>query len=473
MASRVVVEWTRSSLRLVLAEGRGARWKIKGIHSQVTGDITEALKALLKKAARSGDAQVIGVVSREQVITRVVKFPTTQAAELAQMAELYAKAQLPYPREQLVMDSYVLSQEAGFSTVAIVACQRDLIDRQLAVLRGAGLSVDFLTVSSWGVLGWYRHLLARAGPNFRVGADKEPCLVLNIDDARTDLVLINQGRVLSSRSIGQGVQDWTLSLAEAGELLSLEVERSRAAIRKELPGTEVRSVLLTGLGPLPQWREQLAQRLSLPAAAVSVDQTLKEAGGGLMQSSPIVAAGLASSDSRELLNLSPAEVRVQVRHRQQVKELAIVSALALAAVALGSAVLAVRVFRQRQLIVQLDQLVARIEPDAKQVQERTRATQLVDSVLRDRGRFVSTLAGIFRSTPSGITLDALTFERSRKELVLRGSAPTTQEVLDFIKNLEQLDQVAGVDLRYSTRRSTPSGERTDFELMVRPAERLT
>jgi len=152
MATRLVVEWTRSSLRLAVAEGSGTHWRLKALHSQATGDVTEALRALLKSTKVTAQ-QVIGVMSREQVITRVVKFPSVQPAELAQMAELYAKAQLPYPREQTVMDFHVLSQAAGFSTVAIVACQRDLIDRQLAVLRNAGLAVGMLTISSWGVLG--------------------------------------------------------------------------------------------------------------------------------------------------------------------------------------------------------------------------------------------------------------------------------------------------------------------------------
>ncbi len=124
----------------------------------------------------------------------------------------------------MVIDFHVLSQQQGFSTVAVVACQREMVDRQLQILQEAGLPVTLLTVSSWGVLGWYRQ--AR-----QPGQASEPVLVVNVDDTRTDLVLIAESRILSSRSVSQGAQDWD-ALGDAAELLAIEVERSRAAIRK-------------------------------------------------------------------------------------------------------------------------------------------------------------------------------------------------------------------------------------------------
>jgi Tfp pilus assembly PilM family ATPase len=458
---------------VALAEGSGAQCRIRAIHSQpigVIGETAEALRGLLRSTVKSAAAQVIGVVAREQVITRVVKFPTIERGELAQMAELYAKAQLPYPREQTVMDFHVLSQREGFTTLAIVACQRDLVGRQLALLREAGLSPALLTVSSWGVLGWYRQILHRSGAGQAVQANsiKEPSLVVNVDDTRTDLVLIADGRILSSRSVGQGAQDWE-PLGETTDLLGLEVERSRAAIRKELPGTEVRSIILTGLGALGQWNEPLSQRLGLPVIVIDGKEPL-QLGATPMSTpiSPVVVGGLACSEVRELLNLSPPEMRVQVRHRQQVRELVRVALLLMGVLALGSSLLALQLFRQRNMTVQLDQALMDIEPTAKRIQVKSRSAQLVGSMLEGRRRLAMTLSGIFHITPTAVTLEGLTFERAKREVVLRGNAASTQAVLDYIKQLEHLEGVGGVDLKYSTRRSTPAGERTDFELALRP-----
>ena len=469
MATRIVVEWTRETLRVALSEGIEARCRIRAVHSQPiapAGTVGDALRGLLK-TAKTPEATVIGVIPREQVITRLVKFPTTDAGELAQMVELYAKAQLPYPREQTVLDFHVLKQEDGFSAVAVIACQRDVINRHLTALREAGLSPALLTLSSWGVLGWYRKVRAQASQQ---GTADEPCLVVNVDDARTDLVVIGEDRILSSRSIGQGAADWA-DAGEAAELLQLEVERSRTAIQKELPGTDVRSLLLTGLGALPQWREQLAQRLGLPALVVESKQPLKGWVGPMATpASPVVIGGLACSGMEGLLNLNPPDVRTHVAHRRKVHELVTVSALLLGVLALGAGLLAMQAVRERRLAVRLERALTQVEPAAKLAQAKTRSTQLVGFVLEGRRRLAANLVGVFDSTPADMTLETLTFERARREVVVRGNAASNQTVLDYIARLEHLDGVTNVQLKYSTRRSGAAGERTDFELAFHQRE---
>ena len=473
MARRLVIEWTRATVRLALAEERGRQARLLTLLVEPVGpggDVAGALRALLKKVKPSWD-QVIGIIPREQVITRTVKFPTTQPAELAQMVELYARAQLPYPRAEALVDFHVMRQLEGFSTVAIIACQREVAERYLALLREAGLSIGLVTVSSWGVLGWarralYQHgtgrALSRAGPR----TAPEPSLVVNVDDTRTDLALIAEGRLLSSRSVGQGSQDWEVS-GEAVELLALEVERSRAAVRKELSGTEIRSMVFTGMGPLGQWAEQLGQRLALPASAIEGREPFTEwTSPAAAPISPVVIGGAACSESRDLLNLNPPELRVQVRHRQQVRDLVTMSVLFMAVLALGAGVLALQISRQQRMAKQVDRVLEDIEPTAQHLQETARTTRLVTTLMERRRRLAATLAGVFRTTPPAVALEAVTHEGARGELVLRGSAASTQEVLGYIASLESLEGIRGVHLKYSTRRTTPTGERTDFELVL-------
>ncbi len=462
MAARLVIEWTRATLRVAMAEGEGPKAKVRSILGQPlgpSGEMASVLRALLGKRLPSA-AQVIAVVPREQVITRVVKFPSTKSSELTQMVALYSKAQLPYPGEQAVFDFHVISQQEGFSTVAIVACQREVVDRQLTTLRDAGCSDIFLTVSSWGVLGWYQKTQ-------KAGDGKEPALIVNVDDHRTDLVLIADGRIVSSRSVGQGAQDWE-GLEDSAELLAQEIERSRSALRRELPGTDMRSCVLTGLGTLGPWSQSLAARLGLPVTAVDARQPFPEWTMPLSSAiSPVVVGGLACSELRSVLNLSPAELRAHAQHRQQVRELVTVSGLLLGVFALGAGLLSLQMSRQRQVAGQLEQLMRQVEPSAKRAQEQHRSADLVRSVLADRKQLAAMLSSVFRVTPPSLALEAVNFERPRREFVLRGSAGSTQDVLEYIKLLERVDGVEDVHLKFSTRRDTPAGERTDFELSLK------
>jgi len=477
MATRLVVEWTRSTIRVAVAEGKGTSWSLRAVLSQpasTVAEATEALRTLLQPVKQAARAHVIVVLPREQVISRAVKFPTTKPDELAQMVELYTKAQLPYPKDQAVSDFHLIGQEGGFSQVGVMACHQEAVGRYLTVLREAGLSVSLLTVSSWGVLGWYQLLRARAGKSAKTAAGKvpvpslpdEPHLVVNVDDTRTDLVLVGEGKILSSRSVAQGLVDWEPQGA-ALELLAQEVERSRAAVRKELTGIDLRSLIVTGRNVSAPWVEQLGGRVGLPMVAVDPQLALTFASApDALTVSPVVIGGLACGDLRGALNLNPPELRVQVRHRQQVRQLMTVGILVVAVLGLGSALAGVEMMRTRRLEAEVSSLVRQIEPTAKALREKARVSQVVLSVLEDRERFTATFAGVMTATPADIELEAVTYEQNRMEFVVRGRAPATQTVLDYAERLQQLENVESVRLKYSTRRRTPTGERTNFELII-------
>ncbi len=463
MKTRLVIEWTRMTVRVALAVRRGKRWRLRAFRFGAlgpTGHPARTLRELLK-GARARHAEVIGIVPREQVITRVVKLPSTQPAELAQMVQVYARGQLPYPGEQAVTDFYVLHQSEGFSTLVVVACQREVLDRQIAVLQEAGISSSLFTVTSWGVLEWYRQL-HKDGP---ASQPAQPCLVINVDDARTDLVLIADGRILSSRSIGQGAQDWQVP-GEAVELLILEVERSRVSVRKELPGVEIRALLMTGFGETGAWAQELARRLNLPVETVDAAHPFgtRIAPAAL---SPAVACGLATGGLGEVVNISPQDVRAQVSHRRQMQELVVVSVLLVGVLTLGAAALALRVSQQRQVAATLQQALREREPIAKRLTEESRAAQMIGAILEDRRRLATVLSHVFQLTPSSVSFEAIVVERRNREVTLRGRTQSTQTVLDFAKQLEEISGIAKVLLNYSTRRATADGERIDFELTLR------
>jgi Tfp pilus assembly protein PilN len=171
-----------------------------------------------------------------------------------------------------------------------------------------------------------------------------------------------------------------------------------------------------------------------------------------------------------LLNLSPPEVRAHTSHHRKFGELVTVGALAFGVLAVGAVVLGMQLFRERRAAGRITQVLSEIEPAAKRVQEKTRSAQLVDGVLERRRRLAAHLSSILRHLPSDAVLETFTFERGRRELVVRGNAGSTQTVLEYIKQLERIEGIGQVQLKYSTRRSTAAGERTDFELVMRQQE---
>ena len=467
MKLRVVVEWTRGSARLALCEHRGRQVRLRSFRQEPLGPDADARPVLrrLIGASAGRKAALVGVIPRESVLTRVVAFPTVVASELASMVELYAKSQLPYPREETIIGFEPVRREGGQTTVLLVAAQREVIERHVAVLREAGLPVETLTLSSSGVAAWaalaqQRGLLAQV---------PDPMLVVNVDDTRTDLVVVEAGRVLSARSLGQGAQDWGTG-TDVTALLAQEIDRSRTALRKELSDTDVRAVVLTGVEAAASWAQALGARVDVAVHAANAAQSFVPQMMPGASISPVVVGGLASQSSARWMDLSPPEHRTRQRHHSQLRELVTAGGLLLAALIIGGSVLALRIGRDRRLAHQLDAVLQEAEPAATAAQRRARTARLVAGVVEDRRHLAGLFAAIFRETAQPLALESVAFERVRGEVVVRGFGPSTQAVLEYVQRLQALEDVARVQLKYSTRRAGASGTRTDFELSVWPTK---
>lgn len=76
------------------------------------------------------------------------------------------------------------------------------------------------------------------------------------------------------------------------------------------------------------------------------------------------------------------------------------------------------------------------------------------------------LAELFRFTPPAISFESVIFERARGELIVRGTAPTTRDALDYVHALEQSPQWTRVELRYSRRHGGSAGSYVEFEVAL-------
>ena len=462
---RLVIELTASSLRCLHVEGRGRFLRVRQflvdplLPEESAG---ERLSRLIRgRGVRHRVA--MSAMPRDQCLTRLLTLPTTRDDELAQMLELAGNTQFPYPPDATVVDVAVVNQHAGATTVRLVACQRERIEQHLAILRLADIEPLAITPSSWAVCAWYQRL--GRGPDIQ-----EPSLIVNVDDDHSDLVLVHTGRVLWSRVISQGFQAWQ----DASEWLSLlmqECEQSLAMVRREGPGVDVRMLVLTGLGPLGDWKGIIEQRLGKPVVVRDAHGRLRlPASPSDAGASPVVVLGLAVADAQELVDLLPPEIRqARVRHRR-LQDAILTGGLCLAACWLGVGLLAAQVRRQERVVAQTASVLNQLESLAEQTEQRARNLSLFERVIAGRRVTATMLAELLRLTPTDVDVSRLAFERSRGELVVGGSASTTRQALDYLRQLQRSAQWERVDLRYAARRSTRAQSRTDFELVLRCRE---
>lgn len=476
MGRRIVVEWTKQTVRVAVSDGSGSRFRLRTIratsnHTQLSP--SETLRQLLK-GLNAKHAQIVGVIAREQIIMRVVKFPTLQDDELSNMIEIYSKAQLPYPRDQVVIDYHILSRSEGFSTVGLVVAEQRMLEKNGSIMREAGLHPGSFTLSTSGVFEWHRNVLPLIMRKLGIMQKEDqslfdqgsPLLIVNIDDARTDFVVVIGDRLLTNRSVGQGIENWS-SHGQAVELLGTEIERTRAVFQKEMPEIQIQSVLLTGISDL-QWQAPLSERLGLRVNGVDPTIVFKKQLAACSESiSPVVISGLALSNLRGTINLMPPETKLRVQHHRKLEELVLIACLLVAVMFTAAGFLALRIFRQQNLSMQLSRAVSDIEPIASKLKKKASLESAVSLILDHRAQLSGSISQIIQQTPSVVLLERIYYNRAQQELSIRGQARTTQDVLDYAKQLEGIKGVVEVNLKYATQRLGPQGERTDFELLVK------
>jgi type IV pilus assembly protein PilM len=230
--------------------------------------LSDTLRTLFQSSRLSKRVRV-GVANQRTVMRTLELPPVTDAKELAAAVQFQAQDQVPMPLANAVMDFQplgIVETPAGArQKVVLVAAQRDMVERLLAAVRGAGLTPVGLDMAAFALI---RSLYRRdANSEGRV-------LYLNVDGLTN--VAIAEGAVCRfTRVLGGGIEEMAASLAERtgmplaharGLLASVDLTDSPAP---PAPGAAPAPVAPTLEVPAVAFGSATAQEPHLPAGMES------------------------------------------------------------------------------------------------------------------------------------------------------------------------------------------------------------
>jgi type IV pilus assembly protein PilM len=169
--------------------------------------VSETLRELFA-GSRMGKRVRVGVANQRTVMRTLELPPLSDRKELAAAVRFQAQDQVPMPLTNAVLDFHplgVVDTPGGpRQKVVLVAAQRDMIERLLAAVRGAGLTPVGVDLSAFALIrSLYRADDEHAG---RV-------LYLNVDGLTN--VAIAEGKVCRfTRVVGGGLEEMAAELAE-------------------------------------------------------------------------------------------------------------------------------------------------------------------------------------------------------------------------------------------------------------------
>jgi type IV pilus assembly protein PilM len=297
--------------------------------------LSEALRALWKQHRWLGKRVRVGVAN-QKIVVRVVDLPPlVDGREMDAAVRFQAEQHIPMPLDSTVLDYQSLdvvdTPEGPRQRVVVVAARRDMIERLLLAVRGAGLRAEGIDLSAFAMV----RALAVDDAAAAAGADDaEQVLYLSVGGL-TNLAVAQGTTCLFTRSSTGGLELLAVELAErrrltleharawlqhvgldhpvgdiegeqdivleARTVLAEGVRRIAADVRNTLDfhrgqgasGAVSRAILTGPASAVPGFAAALESELGLPVATGALVATPE----GLESGRLTVAAGLAVSEA--------------------------------------------------------------------------------------------------------------------------------------------------------------------------------
>lgn len=439
---RVAVEIGRDWLKVAEGHCAGLAVVFSKLHlervSEDSADLAQTVTGACR-ALKLGHSPAILVLPRHTVTVRILRLPSHDPAEVADMVGLQIGRLSPYSRDEILVDYRILGSEPeGFTRVLLAMAQRTLVRARVSMLEEAGLDVERVCLSSEGLYAWL------AGQAFDSGSG-QGLAVLEVDAGFAEFCVSLGRGIVFSRSIQTGAR--ALQRQEPGgvEALAAELKRCLDACRTDCPGLEFDRLLITGAAAaLTGLASEVQPHLDMPVASADalkqvkrLPQAVSMAADPYQTVSLTALIGVLLSPGSLELDLMPETVtlrkRLVVRSRRLTQFGMLLMTCAVGLSMMGTLALYFRHY-------QLEQLA----PIKSGLEERVRAVERQRSVIKlvrdrqSRGRNnVNLLAEVQRARVDNLFVTQMDVDQERGRLTISGSGASMGDVRAFVNNLDQ------------------------------------
>lgn len=364
-----------------------------------------SLKATLKKNNIQPD-HVILYIPRTVVSMRFLRIPSVNDAEVAQMVSLDQSASFPLKPEELIFGHAVVAKDKdGYSTVMVVAVQKDVVSRMIATLKAAGLAPDEISVSTVSVFNQLRSTVKF----------NKNTLVVNADKGFADVFFIKDEQLLFSRAVSEDAR-------------AKEVEQTARILQE---------------------------------SGERIDVVIRDS------AVPVVKGLLTLHKSGNLeIDLLPQEHRERKKREERKRALVYLVTLILLNCAIVANIVFMKVKAQDAYLHMIRKETAKIELDAQDVQKKMRKAQILLESSASGKVILGLLSELYRTAPAGVLLSSLDIsgKSSQGTIIMVGQAPGSESVLKFVNSMKAGGFIKKAEVNYITKRAMAGGQLVDFEI---------
>lgn len=408
------------------------------ISSLKKDEIAGALKALLKKNRYICEHLVLGV-PRTRVAIKYLTLPALNDKEINRMTEYELNNLFPYKPEELIYDYAVINKQAdGYSQVMLVAVLKEAVLAGISTLGLAGLVPEAINISTVSLFNQFRTQKRRP----------DDYLLINLDDAFMELLLVSQGRPVFSRGIR------IKSPAEIKDLVKM-AEENITIIRSK--GDSINVIILSGKGyALKDFARGIEE--SLPYK-VEIDDSVSVLKG--------LAAGMNNSAFK--INLLPEELKARKIKDKRKRVNLLFFSLLLLNLSLCANIVFQKIKARKEYLYIIKAGIREIAPQASILQEKKLKAQILSNGINSGRLTLGLLIELYRLAPEELSLNTLTIspQKAVGTMILTGQARDSESVLSFANALKKSVLIKSADVdNISQLKAAKEGGGVNFEMRV-------
>lgn len=411
-------------------------------------------------------AQVNLLIPRHLATVRVLSLPSSNEQEIVDMINLQVDKQTPYSKDEIVFSHYTIKVlDNGYAKVMLVIVRRAIIQERIEELERAGIIVSKVVLGTEGIYEQVKSFLKSRQKN-------GVYMFLDIDSNFCDCIVLDRDKLVFSRSIFIGANHLIYADLKECERFINEVETSLDLYRKEYSYEGNLSIFLTGaVRDLSKLNGLLAQRFLVPVETIMPDGIVSfQPGIKEILCSPRVSCvsvtaltGALISTKEKMFNLTPVELQLAHLVEERRRKLTLIGILIIAIVMMVSFLFSMDIYHQTMYLSQLNQQMAKINNEAKEVEMMRERVQIIEQRLDARGTSLQLLQELYKLVPKEIYFSHISIEEKNR-VILKGRGYAMSDVFAFVPILEGSPYFENVKTTHTTTRKEKDEEFAEFEI---------
>jgi len=411
---------------------------------------------------------ITAIIPRERIITRYIKLPAVDRAEIERMISFEISKQTPYSEEDITSDYKVISiDEQGYSRIMLVLSPKAEIARINNILGSLADKLKHIYFSSEAIAGWLNM------PSLNSGKENYMCLV-NIDTDRTEIAIVSSSGLCFSRSISIGADD---ILGLQGQVNSFktrlvdEIKQSIALYLKEkdVETGDIAKFVLTGaniacedfLNFLNTAIDTPCEFLNSLSGVQLSDNALSESG---IPENTSVCAICGSPFVEAGINLVPQDQKIKNKKKLLIKKAVIITALLIVIFFSLLSAGFFKIYQRNNTLKNLEFMYSQIDKTSSRIEAKLKKLRSIKAYLSEGESSLDVIYNLYDLIPAGISLLDFDYDDISKTVRFSGKAGKMSDVFSLVSVLEGSKVFSNVQTRSVVQRQTKEGAVVDFQI---------